>query len=146
MITSYTRENALIVGKLLFRKQPKLAAELLSSHQPEKPHDTDLDHIEHYLQHFCRIHSITIDSLPRNSDLKRIFICCLLSIYCPDLLRSHGCRMHGLGEAVAQHFNQTRQWINMLIQEVLVQYKVYDDFRGKVDETAGKLKIGGGDE
>lgn len=148
MLLQFSRRDHALIGKLLALKQPHIAAELLSSYQPVTPYDDNLHNIPGYFQSFCSLNDIAEYDLAYSRynssmvDNKRLFICCLVQLYSPQSLRSCENYRSGLGMGIAHTLNQTQQYISLLIKEVIQHYKVYDDFREKVDECVEKMKGG----
>lgn len=152
-VALFSKSDLTLIGRLLARQQPDVAAELLSSIQPQPPHDTDQENIPYYFLTFCKIQNIESQelSLSRyNSEMvaaKKLLIACVLHIYCPVVFNQPVGLQNvkwGIVSRLSKSLHNTKPAISMLIQEVVTQYKVYDDFRDQVDMIVEKIK-GGGD-
>lgn len=149
MFLQYSNRDLTLIARLLIKKQPDIAAELLSNYHPADPHDHNLQNIPVYFQAFCDHNNIVSEQLAfsrYNSEMvenKRMFIGCILDIYVPDaLLYHHDELKHGLVTNVAATLNHSISYVSEMLKEVILQYKVYDDFREKVDECSKKMKGG----
>src|SRR5690606_33239930 len=104
------------------------------------PFDTNLSHIPRYFSHFCRLSGVHQELMSSND--KRLLIGCMVSIYSPETLRADNHSKTGLVTTIAKVFNQTHQYVSILMKEAIVHYKAYDDFRERVDELTEQMKGG----
>lgn len=124
-----SRKDLPVLARLLIRRHPDIAAELMSGYKPQIPKETDLLKIRGYYE--------------RLSGTKRHFIACMLHLYSPDMLmypQGVAKQKKGLATAIGLVLNNSQQYISQIIPEIIFQYKVYGDFKAEVDEMVFKLK------
>lgn len=132
MLLQYSRRDLPLLGRLMIKKYPEIAAELLSSYNPAAPFDDNLTNVSHYYSRY--------NTFPDFN--KRVFVGVMVAIYSPESLRNDDNQRKGLITTIAQVLNLSHQYISLLAKESILYYKIYDDFREKVDIVTEQMKGG----
>lgn len=128
------------LGRLLLKKKPEIAQELISEYLPARvPLDADLDKIPDYFQTFCRLQQLDpkeyTGPLYKSSkiDKRRLFVAAIILMYHP--------RTRLVAKYISETIGQDPSNTVKLIQEVEFRYKELEDFKTQVDEIVKTLMI-----
>ncbi len=134
------RQQILQLGRILLSKKPDIAQALLAEYLPHTPPiETDLEKIPEYFIRFCHINQLkpcdNTGPLYKADKIneRRVFIAAMICLYNPST------RL--LSKYLALTLNQDPSNTAKMIQEVEFRYRKMEDFKAKVDEVIGKLKI-----
>lgn len=139
------KKHYILLGKLLAKNRPEIAAELLSAHNIA---ETDYTKIPAFLHSFCILKGFDPkDSTKVAIDHRREFLCAMLHLYNPQVFSQpiDGITLkvgfvRQVSNVILQHESNTSR----MIREVLMLERVYDDFRNDVDTSLQYLKGKGG--
>ncbi|MES2620230.1 MAG: hypothetical protein V4615_05190 [Bacteroidota bacterium] len=119
-------KNYALLGRVFMSWHPDLAKEAMKPIQ-QKPRQTDLSLMPLYALRF-----------EGDTDGMRLFICCMLHLYAPQVFQNIPIKKYGFVRSIANTLNKSGGYVSELIGEVITWYnKDYADFKEKVDK---KLK------
>ncbi|MDO6389018.1 hypothetical protein Q4E40_02680 [Pontibacter sp. BT731] len=101
---------------------------------------TDTGEVRNLLNTFCQVRGVPMEMLKGQgpkmqvSRCRREFGAVMLLCYQPEKLYGYTqkCVQHGLPQAIAKELNCSYGTAKVLLREVVVHYKVYQDFRNTV--------------
>lgn len=135
MQTAIGRKQYAIIGKILCKTQPQLATELLDTVAPGE--ENDLKRIFFFYSRFA-------DHQPAGvarSNARKIFVAAMLKLFYPYVYNGPIVKMqHGFNRNIAACFGTRNNTISEDIREVIVTYKIYEDFRQAVDQLTDAFK------
>jgi hypothetical protein len=136
----YSRGNTSLIGRLLIRHNPTLAANLLAEYVPHRT-DKSIQEIPFWLARFMKYFKIseTDFKLKNNQETvyyKRLFAGAVVEVLDPDSLK-YGTRIKGgVVKALAQSLHYTSSaHTTRLIREAVVYAEIYDDFKKSLTQT-----------
>lgn len=143
-----TKKEIIFIGRQCASKTPETAMEYLSVFD-NKPWEKDHTRIGQFFQEYCNLHNIAPDDyrgaiLTRfKTALRRQFVASMVRMYLPQLYAASATSVridYGFTQSLATTLILKRQNLTKMIREVVVQEKVYPEFRAAVDEITEKLK------
>lgn len=140
------KKHYTLLGKLLEKNRPDIAAELLSAHSIT---EFDYNKMTSYLQLFCHLKG----SDPRDAThvaikYRREFLCAMLHLYNPQVFtqpRDGIVLRIGFVRQISTVILQNEGNTSRMIREVIMLENVYDDFRDQVQSTLLFFKEKGGE-
>jgi hypothetical protein len=141
-----TEKETFRLGRLCAIQKPEVARELLSIYDT-KPAEQDFSRIPHLFSAFCRINDVAQEHYQGpiykgiKSDSRKRFIAAMVRMYLPHLyLAPPGIRLDkGFTTKLAATLRLTKMCVGKVVREVVVQEKVYEEFRMAVDDVTNKL-------
>jgi hypothetical protein len=148
-VTIGNRKFALL-GRLLVKRNPDVAAALLSDFQSAYilPTETDISKVPDLFSSFCAVHQLSeTDVIASKHDRqvihsKRVFIGAIISLYHPTALGDPEMMQltkTGIVYLLADMLGRRHSNISRMIYEVILNMKVYDSFRQEVVDATQKL-------
>lgn len=119
------RKDYTILGKLLCKQKPDIAAELCGQLKGE----TDLEKLRVYFSKFCDINRL---SNPLTPESRRLFVSTILQIYRPHTRR--------LSVSLANLLKMDKGNFKKLMDESDLHYRVYPEFKADADLLVTKMK------
>lgn len=139
-----------ILGRLLGKKYPDLARELLATYKDHPPLETDHQKIPTFFKIFCFHLSVDekelLGPLYKTSkvDVRRLFVACMTHLYYPHVYHQPPEEINlskkGFVSSLSRALQQQEPNISVMIREVIAWEKDYDDFKEKVYSIVEKLK------
>jgi|GEM_PF-2893529 len=150
---SCSRRDFYLIGKVLQRENPEIFQRLRAAYIDVKaipPLESDHEQIPLFFSRFCFFLGLVKEDytgpLSKSSkvDVRRHFIATMLHLYCPHVyyqpVKDIELPKNGFVKALAQTLQQNASNISLMIREVILWEKEYEDFRDKVEEAVEKLK------
>lgn len=147
MDSTLGNKHFLLIGRLLAITQPEKARELLSHYGNTTSETPSLQLIPHYFTRFCQTQNLSahnfIGSTNRESaDQRRLFVSVMIRIYSPWIHQQHSKVIRpprGLITAISKELGCGKNAISMQLREVIIQERVYEEYREKVQELTKQI-------
>lgn len=136
------KDKVLALGMLMLKKHPDMSRSLLSELEAEEPLDNNYNRIQDYFKVYTNLISVSGDQL-RTRDNNRenrfhlkVFVATMIRIYQPLMPTMRGNVIKpGFSSSLGSVINILSPNITLMVKEVLVMERAYDDFRDEVDYT-----------
>lgn len=140
----YGNKAYLALGKLLVKKRPEIAAELLPIAQSEK----DFSNIPAFFHQFCAHRKLSPENLTKpktkeDFDERRYFIGAMLMIYAQHVYShppAYPVLPYSIGARIREVLLMPKSVISAQIRQVLSDYRHYDFCRDQIDHISHHLK------
>jgi len=149
MHVSHSNKTLQALGKLLMIRHPQVAKDLYDSYLADQPTDSDYTRIGCYYQKFCGIMGIHEDHCRgalfkhSRSELRRLFISCMLRLYNPAVYRQpDSCLINpqGLVKQLAEVLCVAAPRVSEAIRQAVAEERIYERYREKVDKIVERIK------
>ena len=148
--SSFTRETKqfLLLGKLLVKRHPELATELMQEVTEDEPQETDLSKIESYFQSFCEQMNIDPHEYKggvkkrSKTHIRRLFVSVMIHIYQPQSFRQPTNQIiitYGFNRTISQVLGLNEAYMCRVVRDAIGVEKIYQDYREQVDEIRRTL-------
>lgn len=124
------------IGRMVLLNKPEVVNELLL--QRQEPREKQLSAIGSYYDRFLDLHPS--GNLKENVERRRLFIAAIFHLYQPEVftVKTIKCQ-HGLCKAIADTVGVHKVHVSIILREVVIMEKAYDDFRSKVQNVLEEL-------
>jgi hypothetical protein len=149
MLNALNEKQYKILGRLVVKKHPDIAASLLLS-LSHIPSQVDISKINAYFDRFCCLQGIEKQTYfgpvykTSKVDMFRLFIASMVHLYYPEIyfqpIEELNLKKNGFVTAIATATGQQTSNVSSRIREVVLWEKEYDDFKEKVVTIVEKLK------
>lgn len=145
----YGKKEYLALGRILVRKRPELAAELLPQSNQQN-NQTDRALIPKLFESFCNLYNCQPFELrgklkkTEQHKHRRIFISTILHFYAVEVYShppSSPVIPTGISKALVECLGIKKAAISILIRNVLYDYRNYEDFSNEVQSLVSSLKL-----
>lgn len=143
----YGKKTYTTLGRLLVKKRPEIAEELLAYCQLVG--ETDLDKIPDFFKRFCEYLHLNPDEYtgklkdPAKQNVRRLFIGAMLHLYNRHAFHqphTNPVMRSGFVSRLSDCQGVDISRISHVIRQVMLEEKVYDDFRTKLESIVTHLK------
>lgn len=139
-----------LLGKLLVQRHPEIAGEFLASFIEVKAHETDVSKLADYFTKFCKMQKLEPDSYRgalragSSVEIRRQFVSCMIHMYCPAaFVQPSDARVlrYKFLRTISLVLRIDESYVRRIVQEAIMQEKVYDDYKEKISEQLKLLQI-----
>ncbi len=145
MLEAIGEKQYRMLGRLVIKKYPELAKELLASYMQHQPLEMDHTKLKNYFTIFCRTQGVKEEDYrgplfkSEKVSKRRLFTACMMHLYCPQVYHDVSLSRTGFVLAMSETLRQKPANVSSTIREVVLWENRYDDFASTVEQSLEKI-------